>query len=128
MQPTQVCEAKVLFNLSSFCDTVIRLVDQGKPVDVILEDFSGDFDTVSHNNLLDRMFCIWLDRNRTWWVSSWPIGQAKGIIVNGFHHPGRWSLSGSPMAPFSGHFSHVFVDDLHAELEDVLSKFADDTR
>ena len=57
-QPTQTHEWKVLFNLMSFNDKVTHVVDPGKPVDLILEDFSRAFDTVSHG-----MSFIWLDRN-----------------------------------------------------------------
>ena len=99
-QPTQYSPGNVLLNSRSFYDTYIHLAEQGKPADVIIEDFIRAFDTVSHSALLDRMSCIWLDRNRTWWVSCWPVGQAQRITVNGFHRADRWSLSGLPRAPF----------------------------
>ena len=84
----------------SFYHKVIHLADHGKPVDVILDDFSRAFETVSDCTLLGRMFCIRIDRNRMWWLSSWPIGEVQMIRVNRFHWAGRWSLSGFPRAPF----------------------------
>ena len=62
-QPTQTHEWKVLFNLMSFNDKVTHVVDQGKPVDVILEDFSRAFDTVPHSICLNKMYAYSIDRN-----------------------------------------------------------------
>lgn len=66
LQPTQVPTEMVLFNYRSFYDMVIHLAEQENPVDVILEDFGRSFQAISHSTLLDRMYCIWLDRNITW--------------------------------------------------------------
>ena len=62
-QPTQTHEWKVLFNLMSFNDKVTHVVDPGKPVDVILEDFSRAFDTVPHSIRLNKMYAYRIDRN-----------------------------------------------------------------
>ena len=47
----------------SFNDKVTHVVDTGKPVDVILEDFSRAFDTVPHSIRLDTMYAYGIDRN-----------------------------------------------------------------
>lgn len=44
-----------LSNLISFCDKVTHPDDQGKPVDVIILDFSKPLDIVSHRIFLDKM-------------------------------------------------------------------------
>ena len=64
-QPTQAHEWKVLFNLMSFNDKVTHEVDQRKPVDVILEDFSRAFDTVPHSIHLEKKDAYRIDRNIT---------------------------------------------------------------
>ncbi|KAJ7417272.1 hypothetical protein WISP_65370 [Willisornis vidua] len=46
---------------------VIHLADQGKPVDVIFLNFSKAFDTVSHNNFLDKKSSPELDKHIRWW-------------------------------------------------------------
>ena len=44
-------------NLISFYDKVMTcLVDEGKAVDVIYLDFSKDFDTISHNIVLEKLY------------------------------------------------------------------------
>ena len=49
----------------SFNDKVTHVVDQGKPVDVILEDFSRAFDTVPHSIHLEKKDAYRIDRNIT---------------------------------------------------------------
>lgn len=49
-------------NFISFYDEITHLADQGKPVNVILSDFSKAFSSVSYSNL-DKMFSIQIDRN-----------------------------------------------------------------
>ena len=47
----------------SFNDKVTHVVDPGKPVDVILEDFSRAFDTVPHSIRLNKMYAYGIDSN-----------------------------------------------------------------
>lgn len=43
-----------LSNLIALYDEMMRLVDEGKTVDVVYLDFSKGFNTVSHNILIDK--------------------------------------------------------------------------
>ena len=45
----------------SFNDKFTHVVDPGKPVDVILEDFSRAFDTVPHSIRLDTMYAYGIE-------------------------------------------------------------------
>ena len=50
-----------LTNLISFYDKVTRLVHEGKAVNVVYLDFSKAFDTVPHNNLVEKLAAHGLD-------------------------------------------------------------------
>ncbi|KAJ7419856.1 hypothetical protein BTVI_23650 [Pitangus sulphuratus] len=57
-----------LSNLIFFYEKVTHLADQGKPVNVIVLDFSKAFDTVSQGILLDKMSSPQLDKHIMWWL------------------------------------------------------------
>jgi len=48
-------------NLISFYDKVTRLVDDGKAVDVVYQDFSKAFDIIFHSILLEKLAAHGLD-------------------------------------------------------------------
>ncbi|KAJ7428894.1 RNA-directed DNA polymerase from mobile element jockey-like protein [Willisornis vidua] len=55
-------------SLTSVPGKVIRLVDEGKAVDVVYLDLSKMFDTVSHSILLEKLAARGLDRGTLCWV------------------------------------------------------------
>ncbi|KAK4826950.1 hypothetical protein QYF61_012799 [Mycteria americana] len=63
-----------LANIAQFSRRVTHPVDQGKPVDVVVLDFSKAFDTVSHSILLDKTSSTQLDKSIIHWVSNWLMG------------------------------------------------------
>ncbi|PKU42946.1 rna-directed dna polymerase from mobile element jockey-like [Limosa lapponica baueri] len=60
---------------------VIHLVDQEKPADAVVLDFSKAFDIVSHSILPDKLSSTKLDKYIICWVSNWLMGWAKRILV-----------------------------------------------
>jgi len=73
-----------LTNLISFYDWVTRLVDEGKPVDVVYLGFSKASDMMSHSILLGKLAARSLDRYTLLWVKNWLEGHAHQVVVNGF--------------------------------------------
>jgi len=73
-----------LTNLSSLYDKITHLVNQGKPVDVVVlfifcSDFSKAFGTVSPSILPDKISSIQLEKYTIWWVNNWLMGQAQRV-------------------------------------------------
>jgi len=63
-----------LTNLISFYDQMIRLVEEGKAVDVIYLDFSKAFDAVPRSILQEKLAAHGLDGCTLCWIKNWLNG------------------------------------------------------
>ncbi|RMC17918.1 hypothetical protein DUI87_05587 [Hirundo rustica rustica] len=102
-----------------------HLVDAGKAVDVVYQDFSKAFDTVSHSTLLEKLAAYGLGRSTLCWVRNWLRGLAKRVVGNGAACSWQPGTSGVPQGSVQEPALFiVFIDDMDEGIKSFISKFA----
>jgi Reverse transcriptase (RNA-dependent DNA polymerase)/Endonuclease-reverse transcriptase len=118
-------------NLIEFMEVVTKNVDEGHPVDIFYLDFSKAFDTVPHERLMIKLAAKGVAGEVTDWLRDWLTGRTQRVRVGDELSESQDVESGVPQGTVMGPcLFDVYIDDLDevAELLELLSKFADDSK
>ena len=118
-------------NLLEFFEHITTKFDDGKATDIIYLDFSKAFDKVPYKQLLSKIKSFGIDGKIFNWLEDWLKNRKQRVVLNGKSSNWQDVLSGIPQGSVIGPLLFlIYINDIDdaAELIDLLSKFADDTK
>ena len=70
-------------NLLEFLEKVTKVVDEGKPLDVIFLDFAKAFDKVPTKRLLKKLYAHGVRGKLLKWIADWLTNRTQRVVLNG---------------------------------------------
>ena len=118
-------------NLLEFLETVTKVIDAGKPFDVVFLDFAKAFDKVPRERLLEKLRAHGIRGRTLLWIRTWLTGRRQRVVLNGKNSDWAEVLSGVPQGSVLGTILFlVYINDIDMVVTfiELLKKFADDTK
>ena len=119
-----------LSQLLSHFDQVIKLLEEGKIVDVIYLDFAKAFDKVDIGLTLKKLRQHGIGGKLGRWLEAFLTGRIQQVIVDGHISESRNVISGVPQGSVLGPLLFlILIGDIDSDItKSFVSSFADDTR
>ena len=118
-----------LSNLLETMDSVMELIEEGIPVDILYFDFKKAFDRVPHNRLILKLQCLGIDGKVLDVIKDFLIGRTFRVSVQGEFSSFKDIFSGIPQGSVLGPLLFIlFINDLPDCLKSSVKIFADDLK
>lgn len=118
-----------LSNLLIFQDSIVKMLDKRKPVDIIYLDLQKAFDKVPHNILISKIINMGIRGNVVNWIKEWLNSRKQRVVINETNSDWVMVDSGVPQGSVLGPLLfNIFINDLDGNLKNSIIKFADDSK
>ena len=116
-------------NLLLFLDQILRCVDKGFCVDIVLLDLAKVFDKVPHQRLLEKLRKHGNGGKLLRTIGNWLSKRRQRVCVKGVKSTWEEVWSGVPQGSVLGPLLFlIYSNDLEEEVVSKVIKFADDTK
>ena len=118
-----------LTNLLETMDSILEILDQGSPVDIMYFDFKKAFDHVPHNRLLLKLKCLGIEGKLLNTIKDFLMNRTFRVCVKGQFSSIKEVLSGILQGSVLGPLLLVlYINDLPEYVENKAKLFADDLK
>ena len=118
-----------LTNLLETMDSILEILDQGSPVDILYFDFKKAFDRVPHNRLLLKLKCLGIEGKLLNTIKHFLTNRTFRACVKGQFSSIKEVLSGIRQGSVLGPLLFVlYINDLPDYVENKAKLLADDLK